>query len=412
MIDEKIRGDFPILKRKIYDKPLVYLDSAATSQKPASVIEAIKHYYENTNSNIHRSVYRLAEEATEAYEASRKKVARFINAPDYHAILFTRNCTEAINLVAYAWGRKFLKAGDEILLTEMEHHSNLIPWHFLKDELGVVLKFIPVNVEDGLLDLSGLSQLLTPKTKLVSLTHMSNSLGTLNPVKEIIAKAKAIGAVTLVDGAQSVPHLPVDVQSLGADFLAFSSHKMLGPTGVGVLYGKLELLNAMNPFMGGGEMIREVWFDRSTYNKVPWKYEAGTPNIADVIGLGAAVDYLEKIGRDNIRRHDEELTAYALEKLSGARGTTIYGPKKPAERGGIISFNVDGVHPHDLGTILDQEGIAIRAGHHCTQPLMRKLGIAGTARASFYLYNTKSEIDFLANGILKAFEVFHHVAAR
>jgi cysteine desulfurase/selenocysteine lyase len=412
MLDPSLRSDFPILSRKIYGKPLVYLDSAATSQKPKAVIEALKEYYEMFNANVHRGVYRLAEEATEAYENTRKKIAKFIHAPDYHSILFTRNCTEAINLVAYAWGRKFLKPGDEVLLTEMEHHSNLIPWHFLKEEIGIQLKFIPFN-EEGILDLKTLPQLLTRKTKLLSFTHMSNTLGTLNPAHTLIEAAKSVGAVTLVDGAQSVPHLPINVQELKCDFLAFSSHKMLGPTGVGVLYANLELLEKMPPFLGGGEMIREVWLDHSTYNKIPWKFEAGTPNIADVVGLGKAVDYLEKIGMEKIAEHDQALTAYALKKLSHFNDIIVYGPKDEKKRGGIISFNLERIHPHDVGTILDQEGIAIRAGHHCTQPLMRKLGIAGTARASFYLYNTPHEIDILLEGIQKVFHVFKkHAAAR
>jgi cysteine desulfurase/selenocysteine lyase len=410
-IFKKTRDDFPILKRKIYGKPLIYLDNAATSQKPFSVIQAIQTYYENSNANIHRGVHHLAEEATSAYEAVRKKTAAFIHAKDHHSILFTRNCTEAINLAAFSWGRKFLKPGDEILLTEMEHHSNLIPWHFLKNEKGIELKFIPFN-EEGILNLSKLPELLSSRTKLVSLTHISNSLGTINPIKQIIEAAHEKGALVLIDGAQSVPHLPVDVQDLNCDFLAFSSHKMLGPTGVGILYGKLELLEAMDPFMGGGEMIREVWLDHSTYSKPPWKYEAGTPNIADTIGFGAALDYLNQTGMKEIQKQEEELTRFALQRFSAEKEIKVYGPQNFKIHAGIISFNLEGIHPHDVGTILDQEGIAIRAGHHCTQPLMRKLGVSGTARASFYFYNTKEEVELLLQSIQKVFQIFHHAAAR
>lgn len=408
---QKIREDFPILKRLINGKPLVYFDNSATTQKPASVIAALNNYYSTINANIHRGVHKLAEEATEAYEKSRAKTANWIHAPDAHTIIFTRNCTESINLVAAAWGRKFLKPGDEILLTELEHHSNLVPWHFLKVEKGIVLKFIPID-EKGRLMLQSLPQLLSPKTKLVSLTQMSNALGTINPVKEIIAAARRVGALTLVDAAQSVPHRPVDVQDLNCDFLAFSPHKMLGPTGVGVLYGKREHLEAMNPYMGGGEMIREVWLDHSTYNQIPWKFEAGTPNIGDVIAFAEALRYLEKVGIQNIFQHELELAEYGLTVLSKIDGLTLYGPKSLENRGGIISFNLKGIHPHDTGTVLDQEGIAVRAGHHCAQPLMRKLGISGTTRASFYLYNTKEEIDTLVKGIHRTFEVFQRVAAR
>lgn len=408
---EKIREDFPILKRKINNHPLVYLDNAATTQKPASVIRALAHYYEHFNANIHRAVHHLGEEATQAYENSRKKVAAWINAPDYHTVLFTRNCTEAINLVAFSWGRKFLSPGDEILLTELEHHSNLVPWHVLKEEKQIVLKFIPFDGQ-GCLELSQLSHLITPKTKLVSFCQMSNALGTIVPAKEIIDKAHEAGALVLVDGAQSVPHMSVDVQELDCDFLAFSSHKMLGPTGIGVLYGKRDILESMPPFLGGGEMIREVWLDHSTYNKIPWKYEAGTPNIADAIAFGEAIDYLSRLGMQAIRNHQIEITRYALEKFSELPRVTVYGPKRPEERGGIISFNLEEIHPHDVGTILDQDGVAIRAGHHCAQPVMRKLGVAGTARASFYIYNTCQEIDRLISSIHHVFEVFDRVAAR
>ena len=412
MIDvAKIRRDFPILERQIHGKPLIYLDNAATSQKPKSVVEALVNYYTKSNANVHRGIHSLSEEATALYEGARAKVTRFIGAPKPDTIIFTRNATEAINLVSRAWGMKHVGAGDEILLTEMEHHSNIVPWQMLAQARGAALKFIPVSA-DGRLLLEELPRLLSDKTKIVAVTLMSNVLGTINPVKEIVQAAHARGIPVLVDGAQGVPHLPINVLELNCDFLVFSSHKMLGPTGVGVLYGKEAILEEMDPFMGGGDMIRDVWFDRSVWNDLPWKFEAGTPNIADVIAFGAAIDYLEGIGMGEIRRHEEDLTRYVLGLFKGVEGLTLYGPLDPASRGAAISFNVNGLHPHDLGQILDEEGIAIRAGHHCCKPLMRKLGLVATARASFYLYNTRQEADALLRAIFKAKEVFSLVPHR
>ncbi len=406
-----LREDFPILQRKVRGKPLVYLDSAATSQKPRCVLEALREYYENYNANIHRAVHTLGEEATERYERVRQQVARFIGASDPSCIVFTRNTTEAINLVAYAWGRKFLKEGDEILLSEMEHHSNLVPWQLTAKATGAVLKHLPIT-DEGYLDLDYLEAYLTPRTRLVALTQMSNALGTINPIKELIEIAHQQGAFFLVDGAQSVPHLKVNVSDLQCDFLAFSAHKMLGPTGVGVLYARRELLEEMDPFLGGGDMIKQVWLYEAKWNDVPYKFEAGTPNIADVIAFGKALEYLEKLGMDQVRRHELELVSYALEILSTLPDLTLYGPKNPQDRGGVISFNLEGVHPHDVGTILDDEGIAIRAGHHCAQPLMQRLGVSATARASFYVYNTIEEIDLLVKGLEKVRQVFHAVPSR
>ncbi len=402
---DKIREDFPILKRLVNGKPLVYLDSASTSQKPESVIQTLDHYYRTYNANVHRGVYAISEEATAAYEGARDKMQRFINAKQRESIIHVRNTTEAINLVAYTWGRVNIKQGDEILLTEMEHHSNLVPWQILAAEKGAVLKHLFVG-DDGTLDLDEARALITERTKLVAVTHMSNVLGTINPVEELGRLAHAVGAVILVDGAQSVPHMAVDVQQLDCDFLALSGHKMLGPTGIGILYGKVELLEAMPPFFGGGDMISSVWLDRFTPNELPWKFEAGTPNVADAIGLGAAVDYLQAIGMDVIREHEKALTAYTLKTLSAVPGVKLYGSNDVEIRGGAISFYFGDVHPHDLAQILDQDGICIRAGHHCAHPLMRKLGVSSTARASLYLYNTEAEIDILAEGLQKAAEVF------
>ena len=401
----KIRQDFPILQRKVHGKPLVYLDSAATSQKPKAVLEALTRYYSESNANIHRGIHALSEEATSLYEGAREKVRRFIGAPKLASVIFTRNTTESVNLVSQAWGRRHVGAGDEILLTEMEHHSNLVPWQMLAKEKGAKLAFIPVTV-DGQLALEELPRLLTARTKIVSLTLMSNVLGTLNPVKALTMAAHARGIPVMVDAAQAAPHMPVDVNDLDCDFLAFSAHKMLGPTGVGVLYGRPALLEAMDPFLGGGDMIRDVWLDHSEWNEIPWKFEAGTPNIADVIAFGAAIDYLERTGMEEIHKHEQELSAYTMGKMRELGGITVHGPQDPAARGGAISFEVTGLHPHDLGQILDDEGIAIRAGHHCCKPLMRKLGVVATARASFYLYNTQAEADALLRGIRKAKEVF------
>jgi len=394
----RIRKDFPILERKVYGKPLVYLDNAATSQKPRQVIDALVDYYENYNANIHRAVHCLGEEATAAYEEARAKVAKFINAPSPESVIFTRNTTEAINLVAYTWGRANVLEGDEILLTQMEHHSNLIPWQRLASEKGATVRYIELT-DTQTLALDGLENLFDARTRIAAMPHVSNSLGTINPVKKIAAEARRNGTLFLVDGAQGAPHLPVDVQAIGCDFYAFSSHKMLGPTGVGVLYGRPELLEEMEPFLGGGEMIRKVTFEGATWNDLPWKFEAGTPNIADVIAFGSAIDYLNKLGMENVREHEIEITDYALTRLSQLEGIVMYGPPDPRERGGVVSFNFGDLHPHDIGTVLDHHGVAIRAGHHCTQPLMRTLGVSGTARASFYIYNTPEEVDVLIEAL-------------
>ncbi len=401
----EIRSDFPILSRMVHGKPLVYLDSGASSQKPRAVIEAMSVYYETYNANVHRGVYQISEEATAAMEKARVKVARFINARQSKQVIFTRNTSEGINLVAYSWGNANISAGDVIVLTEMEHHSNLVPWQLLAERTGARLEFIPIT-DDGLLNLDVYEQLLREGPKLVAFTHMSNVLGTINPVREMIAQAHAVGATTLVDAAQSVPHLPVDVQALDADFVCFSGHKMLGPTGIGVLYGKRELLEAMPPFMGGGDMIRTVGLRKSTWNDLPWKFEAGTPSIAEAIGLGAAVDYLNALGMEQVQQHEQEITHYAMEQLQGVPGLTIYGPTAE-RRGGVISFTLGDIHPHDLASILDQEaGVAVRAGHHCAQPLMERLELAATARASFYIYTVKEEIDALVQGLHRAIEIF------
>jgi cysteine desulfurase/selenocysteine lyase len=397
----RIREDFPILSRTVYGRPLVYLDNAATSQKPRQVIEALVRYYEHYNANIHRAVHCLGEEATAAYEEARAKVARFINAPSPECIIFTRNATESINLVAYTWGRAHVRPDSEILLTPLEHHSNLIPWQLLAAESGASLRYIGLT-DQQTLELDGLEGLMDERTRLLSVTHVSNAVGTINPVEKLAALAHRNGTTVLVDGAQSAPHMPVDVQAMDCDFFAFSAHKMLGPTGVGVLYGRRELLEAMEPFLGGGEMISRVTFESATWNDVPWKFEAGTPNIADVIAFGAAIDYLEGLGMENVRAHEVEITSYALSRLRQMDEVVIYGPPDPADRGGVISFNDPTLHPHDVGTVLDRHGVAIRAGHHCTQPLMRSLGVSGTARASFYLYNTLEEVDVLVDALGEA----------
>ncbi len=406
MLDvERIRKDFPILERTMRDgKPLVYLDSTATSQKPRQVIDALTEFYEQHNANVHRGVYELAEEATAAYEGAREKVARFLNAPDPRSIVFTRGTTESVNLVAHGWGRKFLREGDEIVLTEMEHHSNIVPWQLCARDTGAVLKYVPIT-DDGLLTVDAVRATITERTKLVAFTGQSNVLGTLTPVHDIAERAHDAGAKVLVDGAQFVSHNPVDVMALDVDFLTFSGHKMLGPTASGGLFGRLEVLAEMDPFMGGGEMIDEVFADHSTYKEPPWRFEAGTPNIGPSVGLGAAIDYLTDLGMDEVRAHERDLTAYALEKLTEA-GSTIFGPLDPDLRGGAVSFWHKDVHPHDLATILDREGVAIRAGHHCAQPLMRRLGVPATARASFYVYNRPDEVDALVAALGKADEVF------
>ncbi|MCA1900236.1 MAG: cysteine desulfurase [Chloroflexi bacterium] len=401
----KIRQDFPILERQTREGArLIYLDSTATSQKPRQVIEAMDDFYRQTNANIHRGVHTLAEEATALYEGARERVAKFINAESARQVIYTRNATEAINLAAYSWARANLKPGDLVVLTEMEHHSNLVPWHMLQLERGVELDFIPVT-EDGLLDLEAYQSLLERRPKLVSFTHMSNVLGTVNPAAEIIRLAHQAGAVTLVDGAQSVPHLTVDMQALDADFYVFSAHKMCGPTGIGALYGKADLLESMPPFLGGGDMIREVKLRSFRPNSLPHKFEAGTPAIAEAVGFGAAVDYLSSIGMDKIAAHEREITEYALERLEEIPGVKLFGPSAD-KKGGVAAFTLEGVHPHDVAQILDQDGIAVRAGHHCAQPLHEKFGIPATSRASFYLYTTKEEVDSLVNGIYKVKKMF------
>jgi len=402
---DRIRADFPILLRKIYGKRLVYLDSAATTQKPEQVIRAMSNHYRQTHANVHRGIYTLSAEASDLYEGARTKVAEFIGAPATEQIIFTRNTTESINLVAHAWGTSNLKAGDEILLTEMEHHSNLVPWFLLAKRTGAVVRHIPIDV-NGVLDLERGYKLLTEKTRIVALTHTSNVLGTINPVGEIIKRAHEQGAIVLVDAAQGVPHSTVNVTELNPDFLAFSAHKMLGPSGVGVLYGRRELLEGMDPFLGGGDMISNVTLTDATWNELPWKFEAGTPNIAGVIGFGAAIDYLNAIGMDRIRQHEIDLTTYAMERLQETGDIEIYGPKDPRQRAGVIAFNERSVHPHDLATILDREGIAIRAGHHCAQPLMTILGQSATARVSFYVHNDRRDVDALMAGLTCAGRYF------
>ncbi len=401
MLDiERIRADFPILHQEIHGKPLVFLDSAASSQKPLPVLQAMQEAYEHCYANVHRGVYFLSEEATSCYEAARDKVASWINARSRGEIVMTRNTTESINLVAYSWGRANIAAGDRILLTVMEHHSNLVPWQILAQEKGAELVYLPVD-GDGCLQLERLDDLLDERVKLVSLTMMSNVLGTINPVAEIARRAHAVGAVVLVDGAQSVPHMAVDVQQLDCDLLAFSGHKMCGPTGIGVLYGREALLAAMPPFLGGGEMIRRVDLYESTWNSLPWKFEAGTPAIVEGIGLGAAVDYLQGLGMDQVVAHEQEMVHYAMERMVEIPGMRVVGP--PADRrGGVVAFTFRSIHPHDLAHLLDLEGVAVRAGHHCAQPLHKHLGLPATTRASFYIYNTTAEIDALVEALYKA----------
>jgi len=401
----RIRADFPILNRETRaDVPLIYLDSTATAQKPAVVIETMDAFYRQSNANIHRGIHTLAEEATAMYEEARGKIAKFINAPSAKQVIYTRNTTESINLVAYTWARANLKSGDLVILTEMEHHSNLVPWQVLKAERGIRLEFIPVT-EDGLLDLDVYRSLLDQSPKLVSFMHMSNVLGTINPAGEIIRLAHEAGAIALVDGAQSVPHFAVDVQKLDVDFLAFSAHKMVGPTGIGILYGKTKLLEEMPPFLGGGDMIKTVHLREFVSNSLPHKFEAGTPAIAEAVGFGAAVDYLTSVGMDAIAAHEHEITEYALERLEEVPGVKVFGPGVQ-DKGGVAAFTFDGVHPHDVAQILDRDGVAVRAGHHCAQPLHEKFGITATSRASFYLYNTKEEVDKLIAGIYKVKEIF------
>ena len=395
---EGIKADFPILARQINGHRLVYLDNAATTQKPRAVIEAIGEYYRKHNANIYRGLHTLSEEATAAYEQTRSHVARFIGGTADEEIIFTRGATEAINLVAYTWGEANIKAGDEIVLTEMEHHANLVPWVILAQKKGAIIRRIPIT-RSGYLDLDAMDQVITPRTRLVAVTQVSNVLGTINPVADIVHRAHDVGAIVLVDGAQAAPHMPVDVKKIGADFYAFSAHKMLGPTGVGVLWGRRELLEAMPPFNMGGEMIREVSFERITWNGLPHKFEAGTPNIAGVIAFDTALSYLEQVGMETVRSHEKELTVYALDRLEDIGGLDIHGPLAAGDRGGVVSFVDPKVHPHDMSTFLDSKGIAIRAGHHCAQPLIRLLGHVATARASFYIYNDKSDIDALCEAL-------------
>ncbi len=400
-----IQAEFPILQAEAHPGvPLVYLDNAATSQKPEAVIESMNAYYRGYNANVHRGIHRLSEEATAAYEGARERIGRFINAPDSASVIFVRNTTEALNLVAWSWARKNLEPGDEILLTEMEHHSNIVPWQIVAEDIEAKIRYIPFN-DDGLLDLTHLSDLLTERTKIVAFSAMSNVFGTINPTKELVSAAHAVGAISVVDAAQSVPHLPVDVQDLDCDFLAFSGHKMCGPTGIGVLYGRRALLEEMPPFLGGGDMIRRVTIDGSTWNELPWKFEAGTPSIAEGIGLGAAVDYLNLVGMEAIHAHEQFITGYAMEALSEVEGLKMIGPPV-AQRGGVVAFTLDGVHPHDISQLLDQDGIAIRAGHHCAMPLHQRLCIPASARASFYLYTSPEDVDRLVMGLNRVREVF------
>src|SRR6266487_343134 len=403
----KIREDFPILRRIVNgNNRLVYLDNAATTQKPMAVINAITDYYMNYNSNIHRAVHQLAEEATLAYESTREKIAKFINARFIEEIIFTRNATEAINLISYTWGSLNINQDDIVVITEFEHHSNIVPWQILTHRKGAHLKYIGVD-DDGYLRLKDYQKYLeSGRVKLVSISEMSNVLGTIVQLKEIIKIAHEKCIPVLVDGAQSVPHMPVDVQSTDCDFMAFSAHKMLGPTGVGILYVKKEILEKMPPFIGGGDMIKEVHKQKTMYNDIPYKFEAGTPNIADVIGFASAIDYLKAIGMDNVRQHELEITQYALNALRGVEGLTIYGPLDPHHRGGVLSFNVGDIHPHDLATIMNEHGVAIRSGHHCAQVLMERLDVSATSRASFYIYNTKEEVDILINVLHQARRIF------
>ncbi|TFE03811.1 cysteine desulfurase [Jeotgalibacillus salarius] len=405
---QEIRRQFPILDQEVNGQPLVYLDSAATSQKPLSVIQALEAYYKGYNSNVHRGVHTLGTRATDGYEGAREKVRKFINAASLEEVIFMRGTTTAINTVAQSYGQDNVKEGDEIVITHMEHHSNIIPWQQLAKRTGAELKYVPLQ-EDGTLSLDDVRETITKKTKIVSIMMVSNVLGTMNPIKEITEIAHENGAVMVVDGAQAAPHMKVDVQALDCDFFAFSGHKMAGPTGIGVLYGKKKHLNAMEPVEFGGEMIDFVGLQDSTWKELPWKFEGGTPIIAGAIGLGAAIDFLNEIGLDEIEKYEHHLAAYAMEKMSEIDGLTIYGPEDPSKRAGLVTFNLDDVHPHDLATVLDADGIAIRAGHHCAQPLMKWLNVSSTARASFYLYNTEEDIDRLVNGLVKTKEYFSDV---
>lgn len=405
-IDPKtVQKDFPIFERTVHGKPLIYLDNAATTQKPQAVIDAVANYYRNYNANVHRAVHTLSHEASVAYEEAHKKAAQFVNARSWREIVFTRNATEAMNVVAYAWGLKNLQPGDEVLVTIMEHHSDIVPWFRLRELKQIAVKFLDVTA-GGRLKLDELPQLLTKRTKLVGMVHASNVLGTINPLAEIIQQAKRVGAVTLIDAAQSAPHIKIDVQKLDCDFLAISGHKMLGPTGIGLLYGRKELLESIDPFLYGGDMISSVTTEGATFNELPWKFEAGTPHIAGGIGLGAAIDYLCSLGLENVYAHEQILLEYAMEKLLALDGIEIYGPKDMKDRLAVISFNLRGVHPHDVAGVLDEAGIAVRSGHHCAQPLMKRLGMDNTARASFYIYNSEDDVDALVEALKTAQRLF------
>lgn len=403
---QAIRADFPILDQEVRPGvPLVYLDSAATSQKPLSVIEAMSDYYLRYNANVHRGIHKLSEEATAAYEDARKRIARFINAPSPREVIYTRNTTESINLVAQSWGRANLQAGDAILSTTLEHHSNIVPWQLLADQIGVEVRWVPIT-DDGRLDMDAFHRLLDGRVKLVTFAHVSNVLGTIQPVRAMTDAAHAVGALVHVDGAQSVPHMPVDVQALGVDFYSFSAHKMVGPTGIGILYGRRDILEAMPPFLGGGDMILRVELSGSRWNELPYKFEAGTPSIAEAIGFGAAVDYLEQVGMQAIHAHETAITAYALERLAEVPGVRVLGPQEAHEKGGVAAMVIDGVHPHDAAQVLDYEGIAVRAGHHCAMPVHQRYNIPASTRASFYLYNTFEEIDRLISALYRVREMF------
>lgn len=403
---EDLRAEFPILSRRMGGRPLVYLDNAATTQRPSRVIEAMCSYAREHHANVHRGLHTLSVEATSLYEEARREVARFIGAASEREIVFTRNATEAVNLVAHTWAEAFLESGDVVVLSEMEHHSNLIPWQLLARRKGVRLAFLPFD-ENGMLDLASLDKLWTERVKLVSLVHVSNVFGTVNPVEEIVEYAHRRGALVLLDGAQAIPHLPISVEALGCDFLAFSGHKMYGPMGIGVLYAREELLETMPPFLGGGEMILSVTLETATWNEVPHKFEAGTPNVEGAVGLAEAVRFLREVGMEAVAAHERDLTTYALEALKRVPDITLYGPGIPHQTG-IVSFTLEGVHPHDIAQLLDREGVAVRAGHHCAQPAMRKLGVPATARASFGLYTTREEIDILVSSLIKVQEFFHH----
>ena len=409
MVDFKtIIKDFPILKRRINENKLIYFDNAATSQKPKVVIDTLSNFYSNNNANIHRGVHTLSMEATYLYDEAKEKIAEFINAPNSNSIIFTRGTTESLNLIADSWGQSNLKESDTIVITELEHHSNIVPWQELIKKTKSKLRYIPINT-DGTLNLANINNIITKNTKLISMTHVSNGIGTINNIKKIIKIAKSVGATTVIDAAQSVPHMPIDVSDLDCDFLTFSGHKMLAPTGIGVLYGKKELLESMPPYQKGGDMILEVTYDKATWNEIPFKFEAGTPNIAGAIGLGAATNYLMKIGMQNIRDHEIEITKYAYNNLMNVDGIEILGPENTDIRAGLISFNIPNIHPHDLGTFLDSKGIAIRTGHHCAMPLIKKLGRHSSARASFYLYNTNHEVDKFTAEINNSIKYFNNV---